>query len=823
LLLPVAGLMIGILLDAKKPVPVQLCTGGFLIAAAATAIAAQGMRSPLLGLCAIPCGALLHDSHFRHLPRQHVALQLDGKTDVVVEGRVDAVNRVAAQEPAARSRAGARRTLLLSVERQVTGSLNKELCGLVQVTLPPFMESPQRGEWLRIRGRCFRFDLPADAGQTRLALARQRRGVHLGLTSRSASDIQGIPAPANWSGLSQKLRSAAASRFRRNLRPQGIGAGLLEAMVLGDRSAVDRDLQRAFDCTGTAHILALSGMNVGILLALVILLTRPLAASARRQAALVLISILAYGVLVEPSPSVHRALGMATVAALAPLLRRPASGFNTLSAVGLLLLVVDPMVLFLPGFQLSFMVTFGLMVNPRLLQSCRPSRWARTATAPTVRPPPVQRVLLEVRQNIAPVVARGTLNATRLAFAVSWTAWFWGLPLVGLHFGQIFPYGAPVSFLTGPLVLGTMATGACHLLAAWFCPWIAPLTACTAQSCAELLGQTIQLLSALPFCTVECPRFSPWLMLIYYSLLILIQLHKTGWRSLAACSVLALCFVMQGQFSERAWAASGADIMILSQRSGAAAVIRLPQGGAFLFDTAGGENGNGAALLSALQSQNIRKLEGIVISQACASRFSALSDVLDKLDVRWIALPAHFERFAAPGTPAEVLLRRLRDDDFLTFELSRGASSSGALPAGTQVLWPPADLPDGAAGADASLVLRITGPAGTCLIVGRLGRYAQTKLLEDCAALSANVLIATVPNSFIDLIPEFVAAVGPKHVVADVGSLAGGITALPRGTTLWNCAQCGAVSISLSGPNMEPVSFRSEPAAAGGNEVLHDP
>lgn len=141
--------------------------------------------------------------------------------------------------------------------------------------------------------------------------------------------------------------------------------GLAKALVLGNKSELDAETIKEFSISGTSHVLAVSGLHVGIMWLVV---ERLLFFLNRRRGTRILkfvisVSLLwAYALLTGMSPSVLRAAIMFTFFATAGMLNRRYHSMNILFASGLFLLILDPQVLFLPGFQLSYLAVAGILL-----------------------------------------------------------------------------------------------------------------------------------------------------------------------------------------------------------------------------------------------------------------------------------------------------------------------------------------------------------------------------------------------------------------------------------------------------------------------------
>ena len=148
---------------------------------------------------------------------------------------------------------------------------------------------------------------------------------------------------------------------------------VLKALVFGDRSGIGDDLRQRFNRSGVGHLLAISGLHVGIVAMLTFGVFRWLSSfcspllwrgSGRRLAAgATLFPVLAYGMLAGMSPSTQRAVIMVAVFLAALLLGRSRDTLNTLAVAALVILVIFPPALFSISFQLSFAAVLAIVVG----------------------------------------------------------------------------------------------------------------------------------------------------------------------------------------------------------------------------------------------------------------------------------------------------------------------------------------------------------------------------------------------------------------------------------------------------------------------------
>jgi competence protein ComEC len=209
----------------------------------------------------------------------------------------------------------------------------------------------RRGDRLLVRGVIER---PVD-GEFRSFLEHQGIGVVVG-----ADDVQWLGTSTNpLVRATQTVKSSFLAQLRR-LFPAREG-GLLMGLALGDTSRLDPGDEEHFRATGLGHLLAVSGENVAMVLAPILGLALLLRLSAGARFALGGGSVVFFVILTGGEPSVLRAGAMAGLTLLAALLGRPRSTPSVLGGSVLLLLLVDPNLVWSVGFQLSVAATAGMV------------------------------------------------------------------------------------------------------------------------------------------------------------------------------------------------------------------------------------------------------------------------------------------------------------------------------------------------------------------------------------------------------------------------------------------------------------------------------
>jgi competence protein ComEC len=197
---------------------------------------------------------------------------------------------------------------------------------------------------------------------------------------------------------------------------------VLAAMTLGDKSALTKELRETYSVTGASHILALSGLHLGIIYLLLFRLT-----FGRRRflfsQVVIILSIWAFAFLTGLSTSVVRSATMISVYALFSVAGRHRSPVNLLCFTAIVMLLVSPSSLYDIGFQLSFSAVLAILLLMPLFESFFPENYL-------VKHPVVRYIYNMV----------GVSVAAQIGVA----------PLIAYHFGRFSTYFLLTNFLVIP-------------------------------------------------------------------------------------------------------------------------------------------------------------------------------------------------------------------------------------------------------------------------------------------------------------------------------------------------------------------------------------
>lgn len=145
---------------------------------------------------------------------------------------------------------------------------------------------------------------------------------------------------------------------------------IAKALLLGQKNTLDKEVSEAYSTAGAMHILAVSGLHVGIIYGVFLLFVRPFRLKIHKRVAylsVVILTIWVYAFLTGMSPSVMRSATMFTIFSLAQMKARNPSIFNGLALSAVLLLLYDPFLIYAVGFQLSYAALTGILLFQPLI------------------------------------------------------------------------------------------------------------------------------------------------------------------------------------------------------------------------------------------------------------------------------------------------------------------------------------------------------------------------------------------------------------------------------------------------------------------------
>jgi len=289
------------------------------------------------------------------------------------------------------------------------------------------------------------------------------------------------------------------------------------ALLLGTKDELTPEINQAYASAGAMHVLAVSGLHVGIIYGLILLFFKR---SQKKKImkwvflAAALSGLWSYALITGLSASVLRAVTMFSLMAIAKVAKRESNIYNTLSAAGLILLCYDPYLIMAVGFQLSFLAVFGIVyITPKVYE------------------------LIAIDQYL--------LDKAWQVTCVSIAAQITTAPLVLLYFHQFPTYFFLSNLVVIPAAFAILVSGIA-LFAFAMIPWINDLMGWVLESLIYLTNEFVFLIERLPNNTIDnlyIDTTQSWLIILTIIFLFAYSYYKR-WHHLVLFSMSIIMFII---------------------------------------------------------------------------------------------------------------------------------------------------------------------------------------------------------------------------------------------------------------------------------------
>ncbi len=590
-------------------------------------------------------------------------------------------------------------------------------------------------------------------------------------------------------------------------------SGIFKALVLGEQGDIPEEVKESFILTGTAHLLAISGDQFGIVALLsfsllIWILKRSefllLSVSVKKWAAgLTIPCIILYAFIAGGGISVIRAAIMVITFLVSLLLDRERNLLHTLALAAFLILLFSPPSLFDVSFQLSFLAVLSILyLVPRILQELKQEEISVLSKA-------------SWRKNILKYIM---LSLLVTAVAIIGTA-----PFVALHFNRFAPVGfftnlfiVPwVGFLIVPLSLSAS-------IFSFFLTPLATFLIHINSFITLMLLKVLASVASLPYASLFVSTPTPFEIILFYLLLFLsVHVQKRRLARYLMLGVCAVCALDLAFWNLKDSFQKDFRLSFIDVGHGDSILIEFPKGKRMLVDGGGlyddrfdtGKN----VIAPFLWSKKIRRIDTLVLTHPDPDHLKGLNFIASQFSVG-----EFWDNGFQIESESYLQLRRTLEEKKIKTQ-SLNEQTPPQIVSGVEIsfLNPPArkamqkktqnlrDLNN------ASMVMRLRFKNVSVLLPGDIGKEAEERMLRRDYSLRSDILKIPHHGSATSSSTSFLERVKPTYAILSVGERNIGRLPHPEilkryqqlGTTLYRTDTQGAIIVVTDGKNIQVDTF----------------
>lgn len=508
-------------------------------------------------------------------------------------------------------------------------------------------------------------------------------------------------------------------------------SSLITSIILGKSNYLNEENLFLYRDMGLAHILAVSGLHIGIISGFLIFLFSRLGIKRSLNLSLTLGLIWIYGYLIDFPPSILRSSIMFTVLFCSQLIHEPYDSINTLSLAALVLLLINPYYLFNLGFQLSFMATISIILfAPKLNSIFYPNNNRLTNTLSS---------LIGVQIGLFPIQI--------------------------YYFNKISLLSIPANIVVVPLLSLSLILGLLMIIFSYVIPFLNVGIGIVLDFILSLQFKILDMLNHIPYNIYKI--FSPEIIsiLLFYIIILFLfgfidikRLNKDIHKIMLVCLFLIIVFNMVFIINDKS-----VELHFIDVGQGDAIFIRTRKAN-YLMDTGGSffdsmDIGN-SITLPYLEKLGVKRLDGIFITHFDEDHSQGLNALMENLKIDYIISSYYPED--------SQLTEKIKTNKIPFMILKKGHRLFLDKEVNLDILWPCDELDNSYKPNNRSLVSLLTIEDTKILLTGDIEKEGEILIAKD---FNEKVDIIKIPHhgSNTSSTWEFIEELKPEVGIISVG------------------------------------------------------
>ncbi len=392
-------------------------------------------------------------------------------------------------------------------------------------------------------------------------------------------------------------------------------AGIVQALLFGERGVIDKEVVEAYQTLGLIHVLVVSGLHVGAVLAFLYWIMLRAGLVREKVHAVLLLVLPVYVLLTGAAPSVMRAAIMAAAVMIGLLFRKKLHPLESISFAFLLITFIHPNELFHVGFQLSFVISFGLIAS-------------------------------------AAMVNKLFSHALARLLAVSIIAQLLSIPLIVYYFHHISILSFIVNAFFVPLFTAiVMPLSFFSFFASFVFPLLSKPLIFVHKAFVMFIHETLVRIDSLPFASITLGQISPLYAVLYFAAIVylFIQIERQTKLTYTMVKSFIPFLVLLAVHYSHPYINPYGKVTMINVGQGDSILIELPFRKAVYLIDAGGAPFFGAQedwqvrrnpfdvgkdiVIPVLKAEGIRKIDKLILTHGDEDHIGGAKAILEQVKV----------------------------------------------------------------------------------------------------------------------------------------------------------------------------------------------